>query len=116
MNLYHAMFDLKEDARAIAFAHALSQWLDHLKGRGTIRGWRLFRRKLNLASASHRDFMLEIEVDDMGQLDRAFRLVASRDDEVERLYGPVHAMIADAEFGLYRAFPDPERAERVALL
>jgi len=116
MNLYHVMLDLRDDAKAVPFAHAMAQWMEHLAASGTIRSWRLMRRKLHLASDAHGDFLLEVEVEDMGQLDRAFRLVASHDDVTERLYGPVHSMIARAEVGLYRPFPDPERAERVALI
>ncbi|MGF1501082.1 MAG: DUF6614 family protein [Paracoccaceae bacterium] len=116
MNLYHALFDLKDDAKAVAFAHALEHWLGHLREAGTIGGWRLFRRKLGLASAAHRDFLLEIDVADMAALDRVFRHVARHDDEIERLYAPVHSMVARVEVGLYRPFPDPERAERVSLL
>ncbi len=116
MNLYHVMIDLKDDAKALAFAHALQQWLDWLAERGAIGRWRLLRRKLSLASDAHRDFLLEIEATDLAGLDRAFRLLASHDDDVERLHAPVHAMIARAEAGLYRPFPDPERAERVALV
>ncbi|MEM9146974.1 MAG: DUF6614 family protein [Pseudomonadota bacterium] len=116
MNLYHVMFDLKDDAKATTFAHALDQWMALLVERGTIRSWRLLRRKLALASGGHRDFLLEVEVADMAELDRAFRLIAAHDDEVERRYAPVHAMIAESDAGLYRPFPDPERAERVALL
>ena len=74
------------------------------------------RRKLGLASDGHGDFLLEIEVERMAQLDDAFRHVAQHSDEVERLYYPVHQMIALAEVGLYRPFPDEDRAERVALL
>lgn len=116
MNLYHVQFDLKDEAKATGFAHALEQWMGLLVDRGTILGWRLLRRKLSLASGAHRDFLLEVEVEDLAQLDRAFRLIASHDDEVERLHAPVHAMVATMEVGLYRPFPDPERAERVALL
>jgi len=116
MNLYHVTFDLKDDAKATVFAHALDQWMALLSQRGVIRSWRLLRRKLGLGSGVHRDFMLEVEVTDMAELDRAFRLIASHDDEVERRHGPVHDMIALAEVGLYRPFPDPERAERVSLL
>lgn len=116
MNLYHVMFDLKDDAKATSFAHALDQWMALLSERGVIRGWRLLRRKLSLSSGQHRDFMLEVEVSDMAELDRAFRLIAAHDDEVEKRYAPVHAMVAESEAGLYRPFPDPERAERVAFL
>ncbi|GIX12919.1 MAG: hypothetical protein KatS3mg118_0878 [Paracoccaceae bacterium] len=116
MNLYHCFIDLKDDAKALAFAHALDQWMTFLQEKGVIRSWRLLRRKLNLASDAHRDFMLEIEVDDLAQLDRAFRLVSSQSEDVERLYRQITPMIAASNFALYRPFPDPERAERVALL
>jgi hypothetical protein len=38
----------------------------------------LLRRKLNLASAAHRDFLLQIELSDLAQLDRAFRWVGQQ--------------------------------------
>jgi hypothetical protein len=117
MNLYHCMIDLKDDAKALAFAQALDQWMAHLKSQDVIGSWRLLRRKLNLASDAHRDFLLEVEVEDLAQLDRAFRLVGNEKDEtVERLHRQVHLMIARTDFGLYRPFPDPERAERMGLI
>lgn len=116
MNLYTCSIDLKDDAKALAFAHAVSEWMGFLKTNGTIADWRLLRRKLNLASDAHRDFLLEIEVEDLSQLDRAFRLSGRSDEDVTALYRAVHTLIAHSEFGLYRPFPDPERAERMALL
>ena len=116
MNLYHVMIDLRDDAKALAFAKALDDWLSYLQGEGKIGPWRLLRRKLGLASDSHSDLLLEVEVERMSQLDDAFRHVAQHSDDVERLYYPVHQMIARAEVGLYRPFPDEDRAERVALL
>ncbi len=116
MNLYHCMFDLVQDSKALTFANALEGWMSLMKDRGVIRDWRLMRRKLNLASDCCRDFLLEIEVDDLAQLDQAFRFVGSKDDEIEVAYGRVQAMISNAQYGLYRAYPDPERAERMAIL
>ncbi len=116
MNLYHVMMDLADDAKALAFARALDEWLTSLQDAGKIGPWRLMRRKLGLASDAHGDFLLEIEVDGIAQLDEAFRHVARHSDEVERLYYPVHQMIARAKVGLFRPFPDEDRAERVALL
>lgn len=116
MNLYTCSFDLKNDAKALFFAKAAQDWFDHLKGLGVIRDWKLFRRKLNLGSAAHRDFLLQIEVDDLTQLDQAFRSLGQHDDQIETLYRAVHEQILQADFGLYRPFPDPERAERMALL
>mgnify|MGYP000026068434 CR=1 FL=1 len=116
MNLYHCSIDLKDDAKALAFANAIDQWMGYLKDRGTIRSWRLLRRKLGLAADSCRDFLLELEVDDLAQLDQAFRALEAKDEEVERLYNSVTALIAQSDIGLYRPFPDPERAERMALI
>lgn len=116
MNLYTCFIDLKNEAKAISFAHAIDAWMTHLQTNGVIEGWELYRRKLNLAASCHRDFMLEIAVKDMTQLDQAFRMLGRKDDDVEDLYRAVHEQIAQADFGLYRPFPDPERTERMALI
>lgn len=116
MNLYHCSIDLKDGTKALAFANAVELWMDYLKQRGKVQNWRLLRRKLGLAADSCRDFLLEVEVKDLAQLDQAFRALEEKDEEVERLYTNVHALIADTEIGLYRPFPDPNRAERMALI
>ncbi|MBB97172.1 MAG: hypothetical protein CML68_21555 [Rhodobacteraceae bacterium] len=116
MNLYTCFLDLKNEAKALNFAMALEAWMNHLQDKGAIAGWQLYRRKLNLASTTHRDFLLEIAVEDMTQLDKAFRMLGSQDDDIETLYRNVHEQIQAADFGLYRPFPDAERAERMALL
>ncbi len=116
MNLYCCMIDLRQDAKALAFAAALDAWLSHLHHYGTIGRWRLLRRKLNLAADAYGDFLLEIEVDDLAQLDRAFRLTGAQDEVTTVLHDRVHAQIAAARFALYRPFPDAERAERMSLI
>ncbi|CUH77668.1 DUF6614 family protein [Tropicibacter naphthalenivorans] len=116
MNLYTCSIDLKNDAKALVFAKAAEDWLNHLKSLKVIQDWHLYRRKLNLASSHHRDFLLQIEVEDMSQLDQAFRTLGRHDDTIDALYRAVHEQILAADFGLYRPFPDTERAERMALL
>ncbi|MDU8926977.1 DUF6614 family protein [Alisedimentitalea sp. MJ-SS2] len=116
MNLYTCSIDLKDDAKALSFAHAVSEWMEFLQAQGTIGNWHLFRRKLNLASDSHRDFILHIEVENLAQLDRAFHLSGSNDEDIATLYRAVHTLIHEEEFGLYRPFPDPQRAERMAIV
>ncbi|MEM8732149.1 MAG: DUF6614 family protein [Pseudomonadota bacterium] len=117
MNMYTCFIDLNNDAKALSFALAVETWMTYLQDQGAIAGWQLYRRKLNLGSPAHRDFLLEIAVTDLAQLDQAFRTLGKRDDEdVERLYNAVHDHILNADFGLYRPFPDPERAERMALI
>ena len=116
MNLYHCQIDLQHEAKALAFASAVEQWMEYLKGRNAITGWRLLRRKLNLANDTCKDFLLEIEFENMTQLDQAFRILGEHDEEVARLYANVSVLIAQSHFGLYRPCPDPERAERMALI
>ncbi|WP_372839063.1 DUF6614 family protein [Phaeovulum sp.] len=116
MNLYHCMIDLKSDAKALAFASAAETWLTALADLGLIGKWRLLRRKLGLASAAQGDFLLEIEVESLEQLESTFHALCHVDDLAQRHYEQFHHMIASAEVGLYRPFPDPERRERIALI
>lgn len=116
MNLYHCMIELKSDAKALAFASAVEQWMGELRGRGLIDDWRLMRRKLGLASGPHPEFLLEISVPDLAGLEIAFRAVGKFSDGEHRHYDLLHGMIGHVEMGLYRPFPDPERRERIALI
>ncbi|OCX67062.1 hypothetical protein BFP70_02525 [Thioclava sp. SK-1] len=116
MNLYHCMIELKSDAKALAFAAAVEQWIAPFQAAGHIMSWRLMRRKLRLGSQGHADFLLEIEVQDMAMLEAAFHAAGQADDAHARQYQIMHGMIATIETGLYRDFPDPERRERIALI
>jgi hypothetical protein len=116
MNLYHCMIELKSDAKALSFAAAAEVWLNDLKDRAMIVSWRLMRRKLGLATDSHCDFLLEIEVEGLAHLDATFHALGQADETLVRHYEQFHHMIGRAEVGLYRPYPDPERRERIALL
>lgn len=116
MNLYHCAIDLKNEARAVPFAVAVEVWMEHLKANGVIMSWRLCRRKLGFGGPRARDFLLEVELKDMTQLDEAFRFTGALNDQTEALYTTVHQMVGDVDIALYRTFPDPERAERMALI
>jgi len=116
MNLYQCSIDLRDTSKALAFAGALEVWMEHLKNAGVILSWRLCRRKLGFGAPKARDFLLEIEVENMTQLDAAFRFTASSDEGMERLYTTVHQMVGEVDVALYRPFPDPERRERMALI
>lgn len=116
MNVYHCLIELRDDAKALAFAAACEGWLSRLQARGMIRGWRLLRRKFGLASGPHSDFILEIEVQGMAQLEEAFAALGQASDEDERRYALLHQMIGRAEIGLYRPYPDPTQRERIALI
>lgn len=116
MNFYHCSIDLRNDAKALSFALAVDSWMKNLKASGSIQSWRLCRRKLGFGAPHARDFLLEVEVRDLSQLDSAFRYTGSGDEEVERLYSTVHQMIGEFDVALFRPFPDQENAERMALI
>lgn len=116
MTVYHCMIDLKSDARALLFAVALDAWMTHLRDQGMIADWRLLRRKLNLVGAGGYDFLLEITLTDMAQLDRAFAYLGTAGDQAVRLYEQMHQHIARSEMGLYRPYPDAARVERLAIV
>jgi hypothetical protein len=48
-------------------------------------------------------------VQNLAQLDDAFRLVATRSGEIERLHSAVFTAVTDLKTALYRDFPDEER-------
>ena len=116
MNLYHCSIDLRDTAKAMGFAVAMEAWMSLLQREGVIQSWRLCRRKLGFGAPQARDFLLEIELHDLAQLDQAFRFTGSQNAEVERLYTTVHQMVGTFDIALYRPFPDPERAERMAFI
>jgi len=65
MNLYHCSIDLKDDAKAVAFSAAVDAWMSLLQESGVIQSWRLCRRKLGFGAPHARDFLLEIELEDL---------------------------------------------------
>ena len=116
MNLYHCSIDLRDDSKALGFAAAVEMWMTHLKTAGVILSWRLCRRKLGFGAPRARDFLLEIEVENLTQLDQAFRFTGASDETTYRLYTAAHQFVGEVDVALYRPFPDPERAERMALI
>ncbi len=101
----------------LAFAAAADDWLSTLQQRGQIQSWRLLRRKFGLASGRHSDFILEIEVSGLQQLEDSFHeLGRNPSDEDEQRFNRLHDMIASSEIGLYRPYPDEAQRERIALI
>ena len=90
-------------------------WLIALYHSGRSRR-RLMRRKFGLASGPHSDFLLEISLPNLAGLDTAFAALSHADDEASRCYDRMHGMIARADVGLYRPFPDANPRERIALI
>lgn len=109
MNYYHMWFNLRDSHRDLEFAGALQQYLDHLKSLAKIEGWNLTRRKFGFGPAGLGEFHATVWTRDLAQLDEAFRAVAPRAGEMERLHAAVYSRVTDFVSGLERDFPDPER-------
>jgi hypothetical protein len=111
MDHYHTWFDLKPGVKDLEFARAMARYMDHLKERGLIEGWRLTRRKLGFGPRDLGEFHIVMETKNLAQLEEAFTHVASRREPVESAHADVNQKVQNATFALYRDFPDAVRHE-----
>ena len=109
MDIYHIWCDLKPGISDTQFAERLTAYLGNLEAEGLIEGWRLTRRKLGLGAPTLGELHIMIEVNGLAQLDKAFRQVATRAEPIEGLHFAVNSLVQNAQFALYRDFPDPVR-------
>ena len=106
---YVTWFDLAPGADDLALVDALENWLGWLRDDGRLESWELWRRKLGLAPDGLGEFLLDIRTTDLGQLEAAFQVAASRAGEAEERHSAVYRQVRNARFGLYRDFPDRVR-------
>jgi hypothetical protein len=109
MDLYHIWCNLQPGVSDVEFCGAVDRYLGRLRDEGRIAGHRLMRRKLGLGPRELGEFHIQIEVEDLAQLDRAFREVSRREGPIEALHHAVNRQARDVQFALYRDFPDAHR-------
>ena len=109
MDLYHIWFDLKPGVSDVKLCADVEAYLGKLMGAGRIAGFRIARRKLGLGIPEVGEFHVAIEVQDLAQLDAAFRDVSARREPIEGLHAAVNQSVTNLRFALYRDFPDPHR-------
>jgi len=109
MDVYHIWCNLRSGVSDLEFCENVDRYLRRLRENDRIAGYRLTRRKLGLGPAEFGEFHVTIEVEDLAQLDAAFRDVSARSGEIEELHHAVNRVACDVKFALYRDFPDPER-------
>jgi hypothetical protein len=102
-------FDLKPKVSDVSLTDAIARYMGHLQEQNLIAGWRLTRRKLGLGVSGLGEFHLMIEVKNLAQLEEAFARVASRREPVEGFHFGVNSLVQNAQFALYRDFPDSFR-------
>jgi len=111
VDIYHVWCGLKPGVSDLLFAQRVAAYLEHLKGAGQIRNWRLTRRKLGLGPSGLGEFHIMIEASGLAQLDLAFAEVARRAEPTESLHFAVNSLVSSAQFAIYRDFPDPFRKQ-----
>jgi hypothetical protein len=109
MDHYNIWCDLAPGVRDTTFTEKLAAYLGHLEKEGLIAGWRLTRRKLGFGPPALGEFHVVIEVKDLSQLESAFARVAGRREPIEGFHFGVNSLVKNAQFALYRDFPDPVR-------
>jgi hypothetical protein len=111
MDLYHIWCDLKPGVSDIEFAENVGAYLGRLASEGRISSFRVSRRKLGLGPSQLGEFHVCIEIENLAQLDEAFREVSSRTGPIESLHAAVNQTAINLTFALYRDFPDSHRRQ-----
>lgn len=109
MDVYQIACNLKPGVRDLEFIEGLTRYLGHLREQGKLESFRVLRAKLGLVPSSAREFLIQLEFRDLAQLDSAFASVSTRSDPTESLHHAVNSKVQDAQFALFRDFPDPQR-------
>jgi hypothetical protein len=109
LNHYHIWANLRDSSRDLEFCNSVKANLGHLKQLDLINGFSIARRKFGFGPSELGEFHIVIEVRDLSQMDNAFRVVAARSGEIEKLHHAVYSAVSEFKSALYRDFPDPER-------
>lgn len=110
MDHYHIWVDLRDGVKDLAFAEAIDGMLGHMRDEGTIEDWTLSRRKLGFGPRELGEFHVDIQVRDLTQLQAAFDEVTPRTGKMEKLHASVWSKVTNFRSGLWRDFPDTNRA------
>jgi hypothetical protein len=107
---YHIWCDLKPGVKDLDFVAAVDAMLGHLKGLGKLEGHAVARRKLGFGPEAIGEWHVDVRTRDLAQLEQAFDHVTPRTGEMERLHAAVWSKVTNFRSGLYRDFPDENRA------
>ena len=109
LDIYHIWCNLKPGVHDLDFVEGVRTYLDNLRAKQQLTGYRITRAKLGFKPPQLREFHITIEFDDLGQMQSAFDNVSSRTEPIESLHHAVNSKVQDIYFALYRDFPDETR-------
>ncbi len=109
MNYYEIWVDLAPGAKDMELVRAVQNYLNHLKGLGTLESYCIHRRKFGFSPPQFGEFHISIAFKDLAQLDQAFFSAATRGPDIEPLHHEVYSRVTNFKSALYRDFPDEVR-------
>lgn len=109
MNYYEIWCNLKDSTKDLEFCENVGTFLGRMASQGKIAGYQIRRRKLGFGPKELGEFNITIHVENLGQLESAFELAATRGAVIEPFHKAVYSMVKDLSFGLSRDFPDAVR-------
>lgn len=109
MDVYHIWCNLRPGVRDTEFVAGLRAYLDHLREKRQLVGYRITRAKLGFKPPQLREFHITVDFEDLAQMQAAFDHVSTRADPVESLHHAVNSKVQDTYFALYRDLPDETR-------
>jgi hypothetical protein len=109
LDIYHIWCNLKPGVQDLEFVEGVRAYLDSLRAKQQLTGYRITRAKLGFRPPQLREFHITIEFDDLTQMQSAFDNVSSRAEPIESLHHAVNSKVQDIFFALYRDFPDSTR-------
>lgn len=110
MNSYEIWVNLAPGAKDLELVAAIDAYMNHFKAQGLVESWRIRRRKFGFGPEALGEFCISLEFDNLTQMDQCFSQAATRSGDLEKLHAAVYSRVQDYRSGLYRDFPDPERA------
>lgn len=107
MNYNDIWCNIRDSHQADKFAQAVADYLNRLKEKECIAGWKLTRRKFGFGPPELGEFHVQIAFEDLAQMDKSFfEVIKHEDPELDRLHGLVYAQVTEFKSALYRDFPD----------
>lgn len=109
MDYYEIWCDLSNTREDLQFCDAVHAYLGALKGEGLLERYSIRRRKLGFGPSHLGEFNITIVTKNLAQLDDCFQRVAAWEPRMTALHAAVFSRVKNAQFGLWRDFPDAVR-------
>jgi len=112
MNHFHIWCNLKAGQNDLQFCESVQEFLSYLHARELIEGYAISRRKFVISPPLLGEFQITVEFASITQINRAFDLISSGDEEIAAFHKPLIAAVRNVTTALYRDFPETHPRKR----